>query len=64
VSHFPRLTAELLRRGWSDADVRKVIGGNLLRAMRRAEEVAARLQRERGPSTATIGSLDSTGVGP
>jgi len=59
VSTFPRLTAELLRRGYSDDDAKKVIGLNLLRVMRRAEQVAARLQRERAPSTATIAQLDS-----
>jgi membrane dipeptidase len=62
VSTFPVLTAELLRRGWRDADVEKVIGLNLLRAMRQAERVARRLQRERPPSTATIASLDSVAV--
>jgi membrane dipeptidase len=62
VSMFPRLTAELLRRGWSDQDAERVIGLNVLRVMRRAEAVAARLQRERRPSTATIAQLDSTGV--
>ena len=59
VAHYPRLTAELLRRGYSEADVRKVLGGNILRVMRQAEQVAARLQRERGPSVATIETLDS-----
>jgi membrane dipeptidase len=59
VSTFPRLTAELLRRGWSDVDVRKVIGGNMLRAMRGAEAAARRLQRERPASAAMIGQLDS-----
>ena len=58
VSRFPYLTAELLRRGYSDADVGKILGGNLLRVMRRAEDVAARLQRERPASTATIDVLD------
>jgi membrane dipeptidase len=58
VSRFPYLTAELLRRGYSDADVRKIIGGNVLRAMRQAEEVAARLQRERPASTAQIDVMD------
>jgi len=48
------LTAELLRRGYSDADVRKVLGQNLLRVMREAERVSADLQKERPPSTATI----------
>jgi membrane dipeptidase len=58
VSRFPYLTAELLRRGYSDADVRKVLGGNLLRVMRQAETVAARLQRERPASTAQIDQMD------
>ena len=58
VSRFPYLTAELLRRGYSDADVGKILGGNLLRVMRQAEAVAARLQGERGPSTAQIDQLD------
>jgi len=58
VSKFPALTMELLRRGWPDEDVRKALGLNVLRAMRRAEETAARLQKQRGPSIATIESLD------
>jgi len=64
VGDFPRLTAELLRRGWSDDDVKKVIGLNFLRVMRGAEATARRLQRERGPSLATIAQLDSTAVTP
>src|SRR5919106_4439252 len=58
VSKYPALVAELLRRGWSEADVRKAIGLNVLRAMRSAEEVAARLQKQRAASTATIEQLD------
>jgi membrane dipeptidase len=58
VSGYPRLFAELVRRGWSDEDLGKLASGNVLRAMRRAEEVAARLSRERPASTATIESLD------
>jgi membrane dipeptidase len=58
VSKYPALTAELLRRGWSDTDVRKALGLNVLRVMRRVEEVAARLQRTREASTATIEQLD------
>ena len=57
VSTYPALVAELLRRGYSDADVEKVIGGNILRALKAAEIVAARLQQQRGPSTATIAPL-------
>jgi membrane dipeptidase len=58
VSTFPALFAELARRGWSDADLAKLSSGNVLRVLARAEQVAARLQRTRGPSTATIGQLD------
>jgi membrane dipeptidase len=54
VSSYPRLFAELSRRGWSEADLRKLAGENILRAMTQAEQVAARLQRERAPSTAVI----------
>ena len=60
VSKYPALTAELLKRGYSDSDVKKILGLNVLRVMRAAEEVATRLQRERGPSTATIEQLDKT----
>ncbi|MBI4264150.1 MAG: membrane dipeptidase [Acidobacteria bacterium] len=58
VSTFPALTAELLRRGWPEEDVRKALGLNVLRVMRAAEAVAARLQALRAPSTATIEQLD------
>ncbi|HYR12464.1 MAG TPA: dipeptidase [Longimicrobium sp.] len=64
VSRYPNLTAELLRRGYSDNDVRKVLGGNLIRAMRQAEQVAERLQRERGPSQAVIDVMDGWLVRP
>jgi membrane dipeptidase len=54
VSRFPALFAELARRGWSDADLRKLAGENLLRVLDRAEVVAKRLQTERPPSLVTI----------
>jgi membrane dipeptidase len=44
VSQFPNLITELLRRGWSDEDVKEVAGTNLLRAMREMERVARDLQ--------------------
>ena len=44
VSRFPALLEELARRGWSDADIAKVAGGNLLRVMRRVEVVATRIR--------------------
>jgi membrane dipeptidase len=58
VSKFPDLFAELIRRGWSDDDLKKLAGRNLLRVLRSAEQTAARLQRERQPSTGTIEELD------
>ncbi len=58
VSKYPALTAELLRRGWEETDVRKALGLNALRVLSRVERVAARLQKQRGPSTATIEQLD------
>ena len=57
VSKFPNLFAELIERGWTDADLKKLAGQNLLRALRVAETVAARLQKERPASTATIESI-------
>jgi membrane dipeptidase len=44
VSMFPSLFAELIRRGWSDEDLAKIAGGNVLRALERAEVVARELQ--------------------
>ncbi len=58
VSRFPYLIAELIRRGWSDENLAKLASGNVVRTLAAAEAVAARLQRERPASTATIESLD------
>ena len=58
VSGYPRLLAELARRGWSDDDLGRLTSGNALRVLRQAEEVAARLQKARPASTATIEALD------
>jgi membrane dipeptidase len=58
VSKYPDLTAELLKRGYKDDDVKKILGLNVLRVMRQAEKVAAGLQKTRQPSTATIEQLD------
>jgi membrane dipeptidase len=54
VSTYPLLVAELLRRGYSDADVKKITHENILRVMREAEKVSKKLQAERGPSTAVF----------
>ena len=40
VSQFPNITAELLKRGYKRKDLRKIWGGNLLRVMKEAEDVA------------------------
>jgi membrane dipeptidase len=55
VSKYPALTAELLRRQWSDEDVKKLLGLNVLRVMKQAEAVAAAMKSE-PPSTATLTS--------
>jgi membrane dipeptidase len=59
VSKYPYLFAELIRRGWTDEDLKKLASGNILRAMRQAEATAKRLQASRPPSLATIEALDS-----
>lgn len=59
VSKYPELTAELLKRGYSDEDLKKILGLNVLRVMKQAEKVAAGLQKTRQPSTATIEQLDA-----
>jgi membrane dipeptidase len=51
VSTYPALLAELLRRGYTDDDIRKIAGLNVLRVMRNVERVSRTLQAERGPST-------------
>jgi membrane dipeptidase len=51
VSKYPSLVAELLRRGYKDDEIKKILGQNILRVMREVEKVSKRLQSERGPST-------------
>jgi membrane dipeptidase len=58
VSHYPDLLEELARRGYSDEDLRKVAGLNIIRALRQAETVAARLQAETPPNDARIEEVD------
>ena len=54
VDHYPALLVELMRRGWSDTDVAKLAGENVLRVMAEAERVSVRLRAENGASEATL----------
>jgi membrane dipeptidase len=58
VSGYPNLIAELLGRGWSEADLAKLTWGNAVRVLREAEQRARELSRTEQPSTATIDQLD------
>ncbi len=53
VSGYPLVFAELIRRGWSDTNIGKLAGGNILRVLRRAEQVSASM-KEVPPSLATL----------
>ncbi|MEG3177421.1 dipeptidase [Sphingomonas sp. RB3P16] len=57
VETYPALLAELARRGWSDRDLAKLAGGNILRVMAGAERAALALKGEPA-ATATIAQLD------
>ncbi|QXQ04748.1 dipeptidase [Sphingosinicellaceae bacterium] len=58
VDTYPALLAELMKRGWSDVDIAKLAGGNVLRALEGAEKVAASM-RGTAPTTRTIATLDA-----
>ncbi|MFD0066471.1 dipeptidase [Streptomyces sp. NPDC056637] len=58
VSGYPNLIAELVDRGWSDADLAKLTWQNAVRVLGAAEDVARDEQARRGPSNATLDQLD------
>jgi membrane dipeptidase len=58
VATYPRLFAELIRRGYTDDQLKGIAGLNVLRVMRKAEAVAAHLQKERPPSDVRIEEVD------
>jgi membrane dipeptidase len=58
VSCYPNLVAELLSRRWSDDECLALAGGNLLRVLRSAEDVASTLAKSRPVSLASIEDLD------
>ena len=57
VDTYPALLAELMRRGWTDAMIAKLAGGNVLRVMEAAERVAASMA-DVPPATVTVAMLD------
>lgn len=61
VSFLPRLTQALVDRGYSETDIKKILGDNTLRVMEEVERVAARLSRQRrslrGGSSALAGPI-------
>ncbi len=58
VSTYPTLFAELVKRGWTDTELKGLAGENVLRALSKAEQVSARLRKTRPASTKTIQQLD------
>ncbi len=58
VTTYPALFAELLSRGYSEEDLEKIAGLNMLRVMRGAEEVSQRLRQEREPSEVIISDFE------
>lgn len=58
VTRYPALFDELAMRGYSEEDLAKIAGRNVLRLMREAERVSDRLRTERPPSMATLELLD------
>ncbi|MEJ7933083.1 dipeptidase [Sphingobium sp. AN558] len=58
VETYPALLAELMRRGWSDADLAKLAGENILRVMPAAEKVAASMAGE-PEGSGTVAALDA-----
>ena len=58
VSKYPDLLAELVRRGWTDSQIKGLAGENVLRVLTEAELVSARLRKTRPASTKTIEQLD------
>ncbi|MBM7091280.1 dipeptidase [Streptomyces sp. S12] len=61
TSGYPKLVAELLRRGWSEPEVGLLTWGNIQRVLRGADFTARAARHRRPPSTATLTDLDGTG---
>ena len=63
VSTYPALFVELMKRGYTDDELQKIAGGNVLRVMREAENIAARLQQERPADDTLISDVDGSADG-
>lgn len=61
VSCYPALIAELLDRGWSEADCGQLASGNLRRVLAEAEDAASAISARRGPCLARIEDVDGAG---
>ncbi len=59
VDKFPDLLIELMRRGWTDEEIAKLAGENILRALAGVESASARLRTTTKASEATLGELDA-----
>jgi membrane dipeptidase len=58
VTTYPDLFAELLSRGYTEEELKKIAGLNMLRVMRGAEEVSERLRQEHSPSEMLISDFE------
>ena len=62
MSKYPELFAELIRRGWSDANLAKLAQGNLLRVFNGVEKASKALKQTTKPSIKSITELDKISV--
>ncbi len=62
VDRYPALLAELARRGWSDTDLAKLSGGNLLRVFDRVAEVSRALRSREAPGDAVYAAATRAGA--
>jgi membrane dipeptidase len=46
VSQLPKITEALLRKGYPDTDIRKILGGNILRVMEEVERIGREMRAE------------------
>ena len=62
VSCYPALLAELMNRGWTKGEIKKLAGQNVLRVFRNVEKVSARLRRETIQSPPSFGTVSGAAV--